>query len=107
MTYKGYTATVEFDSEADLLHGQVINTADVITFQCRSVDDLEKEFHTSVDDYLAFCEQEGDEPEKPFSGQFVVRTTPDIHREIFIHAKKSGVSINQWLNDQLAVLTHT
>ena len=37
MEYKGYIARVEFDDEADILHGEVINTRDVITFQGISV----------------------------------------------------------------------
>ncbi|MDB5083198.1 MAG: HicB family protein, partial [Bacilli bacterium] len=33
MNYKGYLARIEFDSEARMFHGEVINTKDVITFQ--------------------------------------------------------------------------
>ena len=41
---------------------------DVITFQGKSVDELEKAFKDSIDDYLEFCEERGEEPDKPFSG---------------------------------------
>ncbi len=40
MTYKGYQANVEYDAEAELFHGEVVNTRDVITFQGGSVDAL-------------------------------------------------------------------
>jgi len=33
MEYKGYIGKVEFDDEAEIFHGEVINTRDVITFQ--------------------------------------------------------------------------
>ncbi len=36
--YKGYFARVEFDDEANIFHGEVINTRDVITFQGKSVN---------------------------------------------------------------------
>jgi len=73
MTYKSYQAIVEFDEDADIFDGEVINLRDVITFQGRSVDELKRAFAESLDDYLAFCKAHGEEPEKPFSGQFVVR----------------------------------
>ena len=53
MDYKGYVGMVEFDDEADIFHGEVVNLRDVITFQGRSVDALRQAFEESVDDYLA------------------------------------------------------
>jgi hypothetical protein len=31
MEYKGYLASVEFDDEADIFHGEVVNIRDVVT----------------------------------------------------------------------------
>ena len=31
MTHDGYVATVEYDDEADVFHGEVVNTRDVLT----------------------------------------------------------------------------
>ena len=76
MDYKGYVGMVEFDDEADIFHGQVVNLRDVITFQGRSVDELRHAFEESVDDYLAWCAKRGKTPDKPFSGKFVVRLDP-------------------------------
>ncbi|MDZ4796593.1 MAG: type II toxin-antitoxin system HicB family antitoxin, partial [Bryobacteraceae bacterium] len=73
MTYKNYDAVVRFDEQAGLFHGEVVNTRDVITFQGTSVKELEKAFRESVEDYLAFCAERAEEPEKPYSGKFVVR----------------------------------
>ena len=39
LRYKGYTGYVEFDDEAALLHGEVLDTRDVITFQGKTVDE--------------------------------------------------------------------
>jgi predicted HicB family RNase H-like nuclease len=101
MNYKGYAAKVEFDDEAMIFHGEVIGIRDVVTFQGKSVKDIEKAFHDSVDDYLDLCRERGEAPDKPFSGRFVVRVSPEIHRKVYVSAKKSGQSINAWLNKNL------
>ncbi|MFK7692073.1 type II toxin-antitoxin system HicB family antitoxin [Paenibacillus sp. HJGM_3] len=101
MEYKGYIGRVEYDDEAEILHGEVINIKDVITFQADNVSDLLKAFRESVDDYLDFCASEGEEPEKPFSGKFVVRLTPEQHRMISLAAKVSDKSLNSWVTDHL------
>lgn len=68
----GYLARVEFDDKANIFHGEVINIRDVITFQGKTVDELRKAFEDSVEDYLAFCAERGEEPDKPLSGPFTV-----------------------------------
>ena len=105
MTYKGYGAKVEFDDDAMIFHGEVIGIRDVVTFQGKTVNELKKAFHDSVDDYLDMCQSRGEEPEKPFSGKFVVRVSPDVHRKIYIAAKRAGQSINAWLNMTLQKLS--
>jgi predicted HicB family RNase H-like nuclease len=101
MNYKGYAAKVEFDDEAMIFHGEVIGIRDVVTFQGKSIKEIEKSFHDSVDDYLDLCKERGEAPDKPFSGRFVVRVSPEIHRKVYVSAKKSGQSINAWLNKNL------
>jgi predicted HicB family RNase H-like nuclease len=101
MEYKGYIGKVEFADEAGVFHGEVINTRDVITFQGQSVSELKKAFQDSVDDYLAFCAKRGEEPDKPFSGQFVTRIPPDLHRQVNLAASLSGKSLNAWVSEQL------
>ena len=67
ISYKEYRAKVEFDCSARVFHGWVIDTRDVIFFEGISVDELNREFHSSIDDYLAMCAERGEEPDKPFS----------------------------------------
>ncbi|MEP7455953.1 type II toxin-antitoxin system HicB family antitoxin [Phyllobacterium sp. SB3] len=97
MHYKGYEAVIEFDEDADIFHGEIVNLRDVITFQGASASALKKAFAESVEDYLEFCKQRGEEPEKPFSGQFVVRTEPILHKAISSAARRAGVSLNKWV----------
>ncbi len=103
MTYKGYTASIEVDVEAEILFGRVLDIKDVVTFKAKTIDEARQEFYNSVDDYLAFCEELGEEPDKPFSGKLHERTTPEHHRKIFIAAKKAGKSINAWMDEVLTV----
>ena len=101
LIYKGYMGHVEFDDEADIFHGEVINTRDVITFQGKSVAEIKKAFRESVDDYLAFCKERNEEPEKPFSGKFNLRLDPDLHRQIYIAAKQNKMGLNQWIAEAI------
>ncbi len=77
LNYKGYTGHIEFDDEAGLFHDKVLDTKDVVTFQGRSVDEIVQAFRDSVDDYLDFCAERGEKPDKPFSGKFVLRMNPE------------------------------
>jgi len=100
--YKGYFGKVEFDDKANIFYGEVINLRDVVTFQGETVEDLRKAFRESVDDYLEFCAARGEEPEKPYSGKFVVRVDPELHKTISIQAKKNGKSLNAWVYSTLS-----
>ena len=101
LNYKGYTGYVEFDDEAGIFHGEVLDTKDVITFQGTSVEEIQSAFHDSVDDYLDFCAERGEKPDKPFSGKFVLRMPPAIHHQIYLKAVKEGKSLNKWVLDAL------
>ncbi|MCA9269175.1 MAG: type II toxin-antitoxin system HicB family antitoxin [Planctomycetales bacterium] len=98
--YQGYCGRAEF--EDGVFHGEVVGTRDVITFQGKTPADLRSAFVDSVDDYLAFCESEGETPEKPFSGRFVARLEPELHKAISNMAHAVGKSLNQFICDCLA-----
>ena len=105
MDYKGYVAKVEFDDEDDVFHGEVINLRDVITFQGQTVDELREALQESVEDYLAFCAERGELPEKPYSGKFSVRIDPELHRKITIQARTNTKSLNRWISETLEAAT--
>jgi predicted HicB family RNase H-like nuclease len=63
---------------------------------------LKKAFRESVEDYLAFCKERGEEPDKPFTGNFVVRIPPDLHRQLYADAKREGKSLNALVEERLA-----
>ena len=103
--YKGYAGVVEFDAEAGIFHGEIVNLRDVVTFQGSSVRELKKAFKDSVDDYLAFCAARAEEPEKPYSGKFVVRVEPELHKSVALKARMQHKSLNTWVHDVLAEAT--
>ena len=102
MQYKNYLARVEFDADANIFHGEVINIRDVVTFQGESVGELKKALEDSIEEYLAFCAERGEEPDKPFNGRFTVRLSPDQHKKVVLAAEKSGKEVDLWVTDVLA-----
>lgn len=101
MKYKGYIGHVEYDDEAKIFHGEVVGLRDIITFQGTSVDELEQAFKDSVDDYLIWCKERGEKPEKTFSGTFNLRIPPELHAKIAYEAKIMGLSLNTYVTEKL------
>lgn len=99
MEYKGYVAAVEFDDSADILHGRVVNSGPypIATFETTDARELRREFERSIDEYLAWCEEDGVEPRRPFSGRLNVRLGSELHATVAAAAAASGVSINAWI----------
>ena len=99
MEYRGYVAAVEFDESADILHGRVVNSGSypIATFEARDTKGLRQEFERSVDEYLAWCEEDGIEPKKPFSGKLNVRLGSELHGTVAAAAAAEGMSINSWI----------
>ena len=101
LNYKGYTGHAEFDDEAGIFYGEVLELRDVVTFQRTSVDELERAFKDSIDDYLEFCRERHEEPDRPFSGKLMLRLPPELHRKVYISSKREGKSLNQWIAERL------
>lgn len=93
-TYKGYTGVVEIDVEAGVLTGTVLGLRDVIHFEGPTVTAVTEAFHDSVDEYLAWCEELGQDPDKPYSGKVMVRMEPQVHRRLAQLAECQRTSIN-------------
>jgi predicted HicB family RNase H-like nuclease len=97
MSYKGYSARVEFDAEDRLFVGHIAGVRDIVGFHGESVDELEAAFHEAVDDYLAVCAKLGQEPDRPYSGRVMLRLPPEVHARASARAQLEGVSFNQWV----------
>ncbi len=102
MKYKGYLGHVIYDDKAKIFHGQIIGIKDVITFQGKSVSELEKAFKDSIKDYLQFCKQRREKPNKPYSGKFNLRISSELHAKLDIAAKTHRESLNSFVSHALA-----
>jgi len=103
LTYRNYTGVLEVDLDAGELFGRTLGMRDVITFQGKTVEQARKSFEESVDFYLSCCEEEGTQPDRPYSGRFNVRIAPEVHRRLVILAESRGQSLNEVVGAALAV----
>ncbi|WP_300774386.1 type II toxin-antitoxin system HicB family antitoxin [uncultured Desulfovibrio sp.] len=102
MRYKGYTGTVEYSEEDGCLFGRLSGIDDIISYEGESVSEIRRAFQEAVDDYLADCAATGKQPEKPYSGRFVLRLDPELHARLAMRAREAGKSLNQYAVDVLA-----
>jgi predicted HicB family RNase H-like nuclease len=96
LSYKGYTAAVEFDADDFLLVGRIAGINDVVGFHGSNAEEIMAAFHEAVDDYLETCASVGKKPEKAYSGKLLVRTDPSVHAQAALAATIEGISLNQF-----------
>ncbi len=101
MTYKGYIGSVSYSDKDQVFFGKIEGINGLVNFEGESVKELTEAFHEAVDDYLAYCQDEGIEPDKSYTGVLNVRLTPAIHRQIAMLALQAGLSINAYIKDAL------
>ncbi len=101
--YKGYVAAVEYEDSEKLFYGHVVNsgTSSIATFAAADVEGLKREFRISIDEYLASCEEDGVEPQKPYSGKLNLRLGTDLHHRVTIASMQSNMSLNSWIRQAL------
>jgi len=101
MEHQGYIGNVVYDERDEIFHGQVVNIRDTVTFAGTSVRELKKAFRDSVDCYLAYCAERGEQPDKPYSGTLRLRLDPELHRKAATAAKKAGKSLNGFIAESV------
>lgn len=94
LEYRGYVGSVEVDVENRIIFGKLLYLRDSVTYSAASVGQIEAAFQEAVDDYLATCEELGDEPDVPLKGSFNVRIGPDLHREVALYARLHNTNLN-------------
>jgi predicted HicB family RNase H-like nuclease len=102
IAHKGYTGVIKFDPSINAFHGRVVGLQDVVNFEGRSLDELRREMAESLEDVLEFCVEAGKDPGRPCRGEFLVRTSPELHRAAATEAKASGMSLNAWVGAAMA-----
>jgi predicted HicB family RNase H-like nuclease len=106
MTHKGYTARIEFDERDGIFAGRVLGVRTIISFHGETVAELRAQFETAIDDYLADCASQSVAPEKPASGNIMLRVPPEVHGAALVAAQAAGKSLNQWAADVLKNAAH-
>lgn len=94
LEYKGYHTKIEFDTDTMTLRGKIEGINDYVDFEAADVSDIEKEFHSAVDDYIEFCKEVGKEPEKEYKGTFNIRIAPELHKKLALCALNDACSLN-------------
>ncbi len=102
MEYKGYNAgPIDFDPEDNAFSGTVAGLRDVIHFEGSTARELKKAFRESIDSYLQFCAEKGQQPDRPFNGKILLRTDPELHRKAALRAAVEGISLSRWISRQI------
>lgn len=101
MSYKGYSARIEYSDEDGCFIGHIAGIRDVVGFHGESVSEMREAFIEAVDDYLDACQKTGKEPQKPYSGKLSLRIDPELHAQAAMRAELTGKSINQYVADTL------
>jgi predicted HicB family RNase H-like nuclease len=94
LKYKDFYGSVEYSASDECFYGKIIGSADLVTFEGESVDNLKKAFTEAVEDYLVLCKEAGKEPQKSYKGSFNIRISPELHKEAAAVASREGISLN-------------
>lgn len=101
LEYKGYTGSVEFSSENNILFGKVIGINGLISYEGESVAELREDFEAAVDDYLEICKEKNVKPQKVYKGTFNIRISPELHRSLAVFAAAHNMTLNSTVEQAL------
>ena len=101
MTYKGYSARVDYDDADRIFTGRIAGIRDGVGFHADNVEALREAFREAVEDYIETCARIGRKPQKPYSGRMMFRVNPEVHRRAALAAELAGKSLNQWAEEVL------
>jgi predicted HicB family RNase H-like nuclease len=101
MSYRGYTARIEFDERDAIFVGRVLGVKAIIGFHGETVAELRADFEAAIDFMVEDCEARGETPEKPYSGKLMLRVPPEVHAHAAMMAEAHGKSLNQWAAEVL------
>lgn len=95
LKYKSFLSSVEYSVDDNRLFGKVMFIKSLLTYEGETLQELEKIFHQTIDNYLADCQAEGIKPNVPCSGVLNLRLGHSRHLAVAEQANKLGVSINE------------
>jgi predicted HicB family RNase H-like nuclease len=101
LEYKGYTGSIEYSPDDNLLFGKVLGVQGLISYEGETGKSLEEDFKVAVDDYLDSCKETGSEPERPYKGSFNVRISPELHQKAALRAMEMKKSLNSFVEQAI------
>lgn len=101
LRYKGFLARIDFDPDDQILVGRILGIRAIVGFHSETAAEIVMAFHEAVDGYLEMCELQSKEPERSYSGKFVVRMPTEIHEMVVAAAASEQKSINSWVVEKL------
>lgn len=102
LLYNDYIGSIEFKNDDNMFYGKVLYINDTILFEGETIQELYKDFVEGVEHYLEVCKAKNVAPNKPMSGVFNVRTTPEFHYKLSVISKKEKLSLNKIINEAIA-----
>ena len=91
---KACIGSIEASLEGNCLFGKILFIKALVSYEGKTVAELDAAFHEAVDDYLATCQSLGQTPEKPCKGSFNVRVGHDLHLAAALAAMRKKVTLN-------------
>jgi predicted HicB family RNase H-like nuclease len=101
LEYKGYTGSIEYSKDDDLLYGRILGIRGLISYEGKTGKELETDFKEAINEYLTDCEQEIIVPERPFKGSFNVRISSGLHKKAALLALEEKVSLNNFVTESI------
>lgn len=102
LEYKGYHAEIIFDEEDNSYCGKLYGISDLVMFEGETKEEVEKDFHDAVDDYLEYCDEIEKEPKREVANDLNLRVNSKLYDSLTNAAKNSGESLNEFVEKILS-----
>lgn len=102
LKHQGYIGSIEASLEDNCLFGKVLFIKALVSYEGKTVAELDAAFREAVDDYLATCQTLRQAPEKPCKGSFNVRVGHDLHLAAALEATRKKVTLNDLTRQALS-----
>lgn len=101
LSYKGYLGNAEFSIHDKVIHGKILGLYDSITYESDKIEDIQKVFEETVDEYITDCKMLNRGPNRIPSGNFSLRISSKLHKALEMEKELTGLSINKIAENSL------
>lgn len=103
LKYKGFIGSIEAELDDNTLYGKVLglDKGTLITYEGKTLEELKEDFINAIEDYIAFCKENGLPLHKSYTGTFNVRIPAELHAKAVAMAQAEGVSLNAFVKESI------